>query len=53
MAFHNGGGWNRNRKRQTPGSFGYGRSIGTLWWAAKLARFASAMILSHWQYIQY
>jgi hypothetical protein len=22
MAFHNGGGWNRNRKRQTPGLFG-------------------------------
>ena len=23
MAFHNGGGWNRNRKRQTPGLFGH------------------------------
>jgi len=52
MAFHNGSGWNRNRKRQTPGLFGHPVPRHFVW-VAELARFASAMILSHWQYVQY
>ena len=51
MAFHNGGGRNRNRKRQTPGLFGYAVPSALRGGAAEFARFASAMILWRWQYV--